>query len=154
VAELLPFAGRGGRAGHTELQLVGGKGVRPRGDAARCHRREQLQSVILVPIAELAGLAGKDTSRAELAGAAQRSELPRQVGAAVRVKRRRSPVRQSEHLWPRPAEMASPAPAQLKSVVGDLNHEGLSPSCPSSSVCPRACRARRRGTAGDLHDCI
>jgi hypothetical protein len=91
-------------------------------------RREQLQSVVLGPFAGASDSASNQprrTSRAELAAAAQRPELPRHVGATVGAKRRRSSVRLSEHPRPCPAEMASPASAQLKSVVGDLDCDGL-----------------------------
>jgi hypothetical protein len=78
-----------------------------------------------LPIRRATGLAGKATTRAELAGATRRPELLRQVGAAVGAKRRRSPMRPSEHPRPRPAEMASLAPAQLKSAPGDLDCDGF-----------------------------
>jgi hypothetical protein len=78
-----------------------------------------------LPIRRATGLTGKDMTKAELTGATRWPELPRQVGAAVGAKRRHSPMRPSEHPRPRPAEMASLAPAQLKSALGDLDRDGF-----------------------------
>jgi hypothetical protein len=74
--------------GRDELLLVAVAG-------SSCGPSSSPPSLVL-PIWRATGLAGKDTSKAELAGATQRPDLPRQVGAAVGPKRHRSicvPVR-------------------------------------------------------------
>jgi hypothetical protein len=100
-------------AGHAELQVVGGKGVRPRRVAARCRRREQLRSVILVPFAGASDLASNRTcGQGYKQGGARRrdtaagSSPPGWGGGRTEAS--------SEHLRPRPAAMASPT--QLKSA--------------------------------------